>query len=606
MMFQPQELTRDHACDVTLVAEDGKKFKAHRHVLSEASPFFEKLLDSDMKESKEGVVRLEMFTESVIAATLEFIYTGSVQILTQEIAEDVIVMADYMFLPKLKTLAERVAVLDLPLNTFDCISTYHFAELYQCEELLSKARQFILGNFTTVAKTEEFLNLSSKEVEMWISSDEIDVSAEEDVFNIIITWIDCDKSERKKYFAELFRQVRLVYISRDYLCSDIVTNDFVTSNEGCLNVVEDAVMLIDSKNYNSFPVTPRKSLETPAIVACSEKHVHCYFPREDKWCRLGDGLTLHLYRNQLASPCHGKLFSVRPPYWGRRFRAPTPVQLQLFDLFSNTWTSLPYNTESTLKQIVVRNDGDIYALMAKKKFCPQCQGRKRFCEHYGELDDALITRYIPESNSWKQITSFVLGSRERICLVGKDHFIYFIGGKNYRNKFLSDVDRFDLDKNQWDKAADMQTARMLPCGAVAHGKIFIAGGNNQREVGLATCEVYSEDTNEWQFIASLGATGHMHSSMVCCDDKLYVLGGYYGCNSEGTTAAVDCYDPDKNEWSVKTKLPFDRYPDKKLGFASVCSVGIFKEFIQFTDLEIALSSSSEEIPGLSNLYLLLY
>ena len=36
--------------DVTLIVKDGKEFKAHRQVLSEASPFFEKLLSSDMNE----------------------------------------------------------------------------------------------------------------------------------------------------------------------------------------------------------------------------------------------------------------------------------------------------------------------------------------------------------------------------------------------------------------------------------------------------------------------------------------------------------------------------------------------------------------------------
>ncbi len=63
--------TIDQPCDVILVVKDGKQFKAHRHVLSDASPFFEKLLNSDMKESKEGVVRLEMFSESVMGNTPE-------------------------------------------------------------------------------------------------------------------------------------------------------------------------------------------------------------------------------------------------------------------------------------------------------------------------------------------------------------------------------------------------------------------------------------------------------------------------------------------------------------------------------------------------------
>ena len=76
-VLSPQE-TLDHPFDVTLVAEDGEEFKAHRHFLSEASSFFKRLLSSDMRESNEGVVRLEMLTELGLRDILEFIYTGKV------------------------------------------------------------------------------------------------------------------------------------------------------------------------------------------------------------------------------------------------------------------------------------------------------------------------------------------------------------------------------------------------------------------------------------------------------------------------------------------------------------------------------------------------
>ena len=45
---------------------------------------------------------------------------------------------------------------------------------------------------------------------MWISSDEVNVSAEDDVFKIILAWIDNDRSRRKMFFADLFRHVQLV------------------------------------------------------------------------------------------------------------------------------------------------------------------------------------------------------------------------------------------------------------------------------------------------------------------------------------------------------------------------------------------------------------
>ena len=61
-----------------------------------------------MRESNEGVVRLEMITELGLRDMLEFIYTGSVHISTEENAQELIEMVDYLLLPHLKTFAGRV------------------------------------------------------------------------------------------------------------------------------------------------------------------------------------------------------------------------------------------------------------------------------------------------------------------------------------------------------------------------------------------------------------------------------------------------------------------------------------------------------------------
>ena len=161
-LFIPKD-TRDQPCDVVLIVQDGREFKAHRQVLSGASPFFEKLLNSNMKETQEGVVRLEMFTDSMMAATLQFIYTGDVQILAEDNARDIIVVADYLFLDKIKLIAAGVLV--QTLNTSNCISTYYFAERYQCEDLISKTRKVLVAHFTSIyaANREDVLNMSSRE-----------------------------------------------------------------------------------------------------------------------------------------------------------------------------------------------------------------------------------------------------------------------------------------------------------------------------------------------------------------------------------------------------------------------------------------------------------
>ena len=575
-VFIPQE-TPDHPFDITLVAEDGKEFKAHRRVLSEASPFFEKLLNSDMRESNEGVVRLEMLTELCLRDILEFIYTGSVQISAEENAQDLIAMADYLVLPHLKTLAEKCLVKNLKLNDSNSLSTYYFAETYRCEDLIFVSKQFILANFITVAKTEEFLNLSSKEVKMWISSDEINIGAEEDVFTLILTWIDREKSERKKYFAELFREVRLVYVSREYLLGDIVTNDLVNNNEGCMDLVTDAIKnmkFIDAKNRHHLRVKPRKSLETPVILfrVESRKNGHeilaCYNPREDVWSRFDGTLQRPIGEDVICF--HGELYSFMR----------SGVSLLRYDAFSNHSKSIPCVDQRAIRNIFVRNEEEIYVLLVSvqgndiSKRLVQIGQYQSFhsCENCSEDPDSSIfkkyryhlTKYKPESNSWEDITSFDMGSRVMMCVVAKDNFVYFLGGlvlNGYGGYSLTDADRYDLTTDMWDKIADLCKPRYNDrsvhgtCGAVAYGKIFIAGGTIAKG-DINTCEVYEERANEWHVIepSLIQCKSPLSLCWVCADGRLFTCNSFINRRSR-EDRTIECYDPDSDLWKEVTQIP---------------------------------------------------
>ena len=83
---------QDYLCDVALLTNDDRKLKAHRNILSAASLFFCKLLQSDMKENREGVVRFEEISGSIMEDVLEFIYTGTVEV-TSENAKELIAAA---------------------------------------------------------------------------------------------------------------------------------------------------------------------------------------------------------------------------------------------------------------------------------------------------------------------------------------------------------------------------------------------------------------------------------------------------------------------------------------------------------------------------------
>ena len=42
-----------------------------------------------------------------------------------------------------------------------------------------------------------------------------------------------------------------------------------------------------------------------------------------------------------------------------------------------------------------------------------------------------ITKYKPESNSWENVTSFNM-LQKPICIVAKDNYLYFIGGRQIK------------------------------------------------------------------------------------------------------------------------------------------------------------------------------
>ena len=581
----------DQPCDLTLVAEDGKEFKAHRQILSEASQFFEKLLNSDMKESKEGTVRLEVLAASAMGDILEFIYTGSVQISSADHAQDMIAMADYLLLPRLKSFAGRELV--PKLNVSNCISYHYFAKRYRCQELTFESSKFILENILAVAKTEEFLNLSSEELKMWISSDEINVTAEEDAFKLGLAWIYHDKNERKRYFAELFGHVRLIYISRDYLIRNVVTNELVKDNEGCLDLVNKVVNLIDFNSSMNVCDTPRKSLKSSVIVISTveQENILCYYPREDKWYKCPDR-SPPAY-NSLMFSCYGKLY----------FLNEATQTISRCESFSNRWSSLRFNERRYVNQFFVRNEDEIYALVSDDQVsCKECVAliRSRGIDQSFEIERvegntlcgrkhlSAITKYKPESNVWEDISSFDLGSRMGCCIVAKDNFIYLIGGVDNSGKIMNNADRYDLIAKEWGKIVDIQEGRAGATGAVAYGKIFIAGGIKEDNCTLLrTCEVYDETTNEWHYIESLPLTGpleRLYIKMMCVDGSLFVVGGYFYSAESDPYITIHCYDPLRTKWSKKAELPMERIiamPRSQQRQCSCrlrfCSMRIFKE-----------------------------
>ena len=509
---------QDYLCDITLVSIDNIEFKAHRNVLSAASPYFDKLLQSNMKENREGIVRFEEISGSVLKDVLEFIYSGTVDV-TQENAEELIAAGNYLIIPGLKTASGRF--LEREMSHINCISTFYLAEKYECDELITNSRLFIHKNIVAVAKLDEFLLLQAKEIERWISSDEITVNEEADVFKIILDWVNHRKSERKTAFEELFGHVRLSFLSRDYL-EDVVTNELVRENSACVKLVMDAAMKMATfVDEDHLPQLPRKGQETRVIVARGGKYTFCYIPEEDLWKRLPDGLKDKNANSNQMIKFRDQLF-----IFGRN------GDTERYDPAFNVWSELNLYRDSA-KLVVLK--GEIYAVEV-------CNFNTK----------TTIKKNNVKRCTWETLISSCEGCRENACVVAAGSHLYLFGGNiSHREKYVATAERFDTVENKWEEIVDMHEGRSDAFGVAAENKIFVAGGLRNGKK-LKTCEIYNISTNEWQLVAKLNVP-RCYGSMVCLNGKLYVLGGENNRNQN--ERSVECFDPANEQWIHETTIP---------------------------------------------------
>ena len=512
---------QDYLCDITVVAKEGNEFRAHRNVLSAASQFFVRLLQTEMKEREERIIRFEEMSASILGKVLEFIYTGTVEVDDVQNAQDLIMAADYLLLVGLKTAAGRV--IEREMTNSNCISTFYFAKKYRCEELEGKSRKFIRDNFIDVAKSDEFLNLESQEVEDWISDDEICIEDEDDVLTIIQKWIGDEDGDRKAKFSELFAHLRLAYISREFLL-ELMKDEQIKAKPCCQKKILDTIL----SNEDEVMQSPRRRVKTHAIVVRRGKYTICYLPEEDVWKPLAVG--------QSKDSDNKRHFSRKVPmitFHNQWYIENCSRQTERYDPEFDSWSVLK---DFTLYdgQVVVR--GQMY-----------------------RVSGSPVTVAKRSMGSWKNIHSSQMKGRSTACILAVDNFIYVVGG------FGRHFARFDTVQNKWEKLADMKEEKSRPLGVASRGKIFVA------DTPSASCAVYSIDTNEWQLIADLSNSIFYHTfrTMLFVNGTLYVVGG-----DNNNCCVVQSYDPAMNQRIKKTSIPEEMIPEEEQGHFVVTSCAL--------------------------------
>ena len=517
-------------CDVVLEVCNGEnqaRFKAHRIVLCAASPFFYSALNNDMKESKEGLIRLQDTSKVAIEELLDYLYTGDVDV-TQHNAFDLLKIADFLVIPSLKDVSSKFII--QTLSSSNCLMVYYLAVNYRCIELQEKARDFVFANFTSVVEHEDFLNLTLKEVEEWILSDEIRVRGEEDVFQAVVKWAEKRGSGDREKFFDLFRHVRLIYLSRNYVLNEIFPQPLVTNDKACTAFVLDAVKDVSSGSEECFfAQAPRNCLKTTedCLVVSADPKTLCYVPYENKWYQMADKAKSGF---RSTSAYHGKVYMNNGPG--------VDHAIERFDPAVNSWAPLmSYSGEmSHFSAAVVYFQGSLYVIGGQKR------GEVANCVH----------KYNADTNLWQEVAPMNV-SRFLLCAVADKDNIYAIGGKA-NNQMLDVVERFDSKMNSWCRVASMLEKKLLPCVAILNARVFLFGGYTSIRPPhvCSSIEMYDPTSNMWTAIQGISAPTYF-CGVTSFKGSVYVIGRQTQ-ESPGSLSLL-IYDVEKNEWKHCASVP---------------------------------------------------
>lgn len=229
-----------HLCDVILQV-GSREIHAHRLVLSACSQYFQAMFTNQMLESKQEHITLSDIDENSIEEIVNFAYTGQIDIHEDNVQH---VLKASSILQLSEIVAACCTFLKGQLHATNCLGIATFAQAHGCVSLGNRAMEYVQDNFTEVVEGEEFLQLNLDNVLALLSSDLIQVTSEESVFEAMYKWLQYDLPARRPHLLALLRCIRLPLLPPLYLSDVVYSKDVFKTDPVCMQEIMNALVYV--------------------------------------------------------------------------------------------------------------------------------------------------------------------------------------------------------------------------------------------------------------------------------------------------------------------------------------------------------------------------
>ncbi len=538
--------THHKLCDVVLRV-GGQEVHAHRAILAASSAYFLAMFTNEMKESEQDVIEMRDLDPDILSSLIDFTYTGDVTI-TIDNVQEVLSVASLLQIRQVQDICCNFLKQQLDAN--NCLGIKNFAEANGCQQLTDVIENFARRNFPEVAAGSEFLNNSWENIASLISSNDLNVAKEEDVYLAVLEWVKQDPGERSQHFPQLLDHVHLPMMSIGFLMQEVDTESLVKQNIHCRDLLDEAKrfhLLPDERDIRSSNIRliPRKStVGTLYAVGGKEssenitRSVETYGCLENKW-KEATGMIVR--RQQLGvGVLDTKVYAVGGSDGSLRLSS-----VECFDPTTNFWSFVaPMSTCRSGVGVGVMG-GAMYATGG----------------YDGRSCLNTVERYDLDKNLWSPIAQMT--TRRSFPGVSVfDNKLYVFGG-NDGTSFLNVVESYDPHINRWSTLPPLAKPRAGIGVAVLGQQIFVAGGNDGTS-RLDSVEFLDVKSGKW----------HSAAKMISCRDGvcLCTLGtnlvAVGGINGPSYLRSAEIYDPVNNTWELIGSMETCR---AAAGIAVVCS-----------------------------------
>lgn len=224
----------------TTVLQDEKgqtQIEVHGQLIAAASPMLEERLE-DSSAREEDKLRLNISSDA-LAEFVDYIYCAKVTLRRQNVLDLLQVACNYELPALAKVCCEWVAA---RLDSFDVVRTLWWAkelDSVYTEDLENPAKSYIVANFSEITTGQEFNLLVYEDLKEIIQDDKLSIEREEDVYAVVMKWIEYDKDSRLPYLCDLLTCVRLEVTSREFL-AELEDDQHIRRCSECFQLLGEA------------------------------------------------------------------------------------------------------------------------------------------------------------------------------------------------------------------------------------------------------------------------------------------------------------------------------------------------------------------------------